>query len=85
MDSKELGKTLARLVKEHVASEIAALEERLAERETKTLADSFKGPWMPGHYERGALVQRDGLWIALESTDTKPGEGQGWRLLVKSR
>ena len=86
---KDLGRSLARLVREHVAAELAELEarivQRMEEREAKTLADAFKGPWMPGHYERGSLVQRDGVWICLEDTDAKPGEGGGWRLLVKSR
>ncbi len=64
---------------------ILHLSDRLKKLEAvphKSLADSFRGPWMPGSYERGAVVQKDGLWICLEATTSKPGEGEGWRLLI---
>lgn len=85
-------------LKEHFEEKIAALEnkqvdlvdplealaariEALEAREQKSLADAFQGPWMP---QRLYLVQHGGsAWIALADTEAKPGEGEGWRLLVK--
>lgn len=35
-------------------------------------------------YAEGSLVTRDGsLWLAVDSTDDRPGRGMGWRLIVK--
>ena len=64
---------------------LAARIEALEVREQKSLPDAFQGPWLPQRtYKRGALVQRDGsAWIALADTSEKPGQGEGWRLLVK--
>ena len=64
---------------------LAARIEALEAREQRSLADAFQGPWLPQRtYKRGALVQRDGsAWIALADTSEKPGQGEGWRLLVK--
>lgn len=72
------GRSVGRLVKQYVGAEIAKLEQR-------TLADAFQGPWLPQRtYRRGALVQHGGsAWLALADTKAKPGEGEGWRLLVK--
>ena len=57
----------------------------LEERENRSLADSFEGPWLPQKlYRRGALVQHNGsAWLALANTEGKPGEAEGWRLLVR--
>lgn len=60
--------------------DIAALKrERSA-----NLADFYRGSWLPGRYQRGALVTHGGhLWIAVEDGDGKPGESSGWRMMVK--
>ena len=69
---------------------LAALEQRIAELEggqAKSLADCFRGPWLPETtYRRGELVQHRGsVWIALAADVAgKPGETDGWRLLVRA-
>jgi len=66
---------------------IRGLDDRitaLETREVKSLADSFKGTWLPGKYERGDLIQHRGsMWLAVEDGDGKPGESSCWRLLVQ--
>ena len=61
--------------------------DALEARQEKSLADSFKGPWLPrAGYTRGALVQHQGsIWIALYDVEGKPGEAEGWRLLVRGK
>ncbi|MGE0579653.1 hypothetical protein [Reyranella sp.] len=68
-------------VRELVAREVSAA---LEEREAKSLADHFRGPWLPGQYKRGDLVQCAGsVWIAVEDATGKPGGCSSWRLLVR--
>ncbi len=61
-----------------VDSRINALEARLnalEARGAKSLADCFKGAWLPGHYQRGDLIQHRGsMWLCIETGDGKPGE-----------
>ncbi len=71
-----IGKALKPLVQRIVA---------LEQRETKTLADSYRGVWLPGRYTRGCLVTHGGgLWIAVEDAEGTPGSSTAWRLIVKS-
>lgn len=74
-----IGRALAPLV-----ARVKALEAR----ETKSLADAYRGTWQPGNsYQRGSLATHQGsLWIALADTGDKPGTGSGdWRLCVKGQ
>ncbi len=70
-----------------VNARIAALESRIAlleAREAKGLADAYKGAWMVGHYKRGALVTRNGhLWLCLTDSDSRPGDGPQWKMIVR--
>jgi hypothetical protein len=74
-------------VHDYIAKALAPLVARvkaLEERETKTLADHFRGPWLPGEYKRGDLVQHRGsAWLCIETGTGKPGESSHWRLIVK--
>jgi hypothetical protein len=70
-----IGKALAPLV-----ARVAALEQA----QTKSLADAYRGAWLPGRYERGALCSHAGsLWLCIEDGDGKPGGSASWRLIVK--
>ncbi|MEX2150703.1 MAG: hypothetical protein WD793_10835 [Steroidobacteraceae bacterium] len=61
------------------------LAERLEGAQTKSLADAYRGAWLPGRFERGALVTHDGsLWLAIEDGNGKPGQSATWRLIIKS-
>jgi hypothetical protein len=74
--SAENARTLAEL-----SAEIAALKrERSA-----SLADSYRGSWLPHvRYERGWTVTHGGhLWLALDQCEGKPGETSGWKMIVK--
>jgi hypothetical protein len=72
---------------EYFAASVAPIVARLdaiEEAAKKTLADSFKGTWQPGTYERGSLTVWDGsLWLCMADTEAKPGAGEGWRLITK--
>jgi hypothetical protein len=77
-------------VKHYVGRQLAPIEARLAALEAaqhKTLADAFRGGWMPGStYKRGELVQHaNQLFLALDDTDGRPGESPYWRALSKTR
>jgi hypothetical protein len=71
---------------------IKALEKELAEVKAApppTLADSYRGIWQPGTYERGATVtNRGSLWLCVRATTGKPGAGgsdeSGWQMIVKA-
>lgn len=63
-----------------LAEHVAALEQQ----QVKTLADSYKGTHLPGHYERGSLVtHRGGLWLCVAAGDGTPGNSANWKLIVK--
>jgi hypothetical protein len=63
---------------------LAELEERIAAAKGFNLADVYYGVWQAGIYERGSLVTHGGsLWIALASTEGRPGETDDWQLCVK--
>jgi hypothetical protein len=70
-----------------VTTRFTRLERRVAaleQREVKSLADSFKGAWLPGLYQRGDLIQHRGsMWMCVDSGDGKPGESGNWRLVVQ--
>lgn len=78
---------LTRAAGNHNALLLAELRDevqRLKDAQHATLADSYKGTWLPGNYERGALVTHGGsCWLAVERCDGKPGISSGWRLIVK--
>lgn len=63
----------------------AIVERRVRELDTRTLADAYRGVYVPGeHYQRGQLATWDGgLWLALEDSTAKPGTGDGWKLVTK--
>jgi hypothetical protein len=66
---------------------LAALEARLAALESRSLADSWKGPHRDGTtYERGALAQRSGAcWLSLVGDNTGiPGQSETWKMISKS-
>lgn len=89
MSVKDMAEGMVDATKDYVARQLHPLEVRIAALERaqqKSLADAFQGPYIPrATYKRGALVQHRGsAWLALEDTDGKPGEGAGWRLLVKA-
>ncbi len=74
-------------LRDHIESVVRPLAERIAAleaREAKSLADGYKGSWLPGRYERGALCSHAGsLWLCIEDGDGKPGGSPSWRLIVK--
>jgi hypothetical protein len=45
----------------------------------------YKGVWKAGGFDVGDVVTMDGsMWVALKTTDTKPGEyAKEWQLAVK--
>jgi len=63
------------------------LERRVAELEGKamTFADAYRGVWRGDvAYKRGEIVTSGGsLWLATCDTNTKPGAGRDFRLIVK--
>ena len=88
MSVKEMADSMVDATKDLVARKLRPLEERIAALEAerhKSLADAFQGPWLPrATYLRGALVQHgNAAWLAVEDTSAKPGEGEGWRLLLR--
>lgn len=72
----------------YIGQALRPLHERikaLEERPTETLADAYRGAWLPGKYARGCLVTHGGsLWLAVEDAEGKPGGSPAWRLVVKS-
>ena len=57
----------------------------LEARESKTLADSYRGSWVGGEYKRGEMTTHSGsLWLCIASTSGKPGACGDWRMIVKS-
>ncbi len=74
-------------IMEAVADQLKRQNQRFAELESKTLADSFKGSWFPStRYARGELVQKgNSLWMALDATTDTPGHSPNWRLLAGAR
>jgi len=75
-------------VRDYIGGALKPLVERISaleQAQTKSLADSYKGAWLPGRYARGALVTHGGsLWLAVEDAEGKPGGSPAWRLIVKS-
>lgn len=64
-----------------VVERLKALEEGPA----ATLADAYRGSWLPGKYARGCLVTHGGsLWLSVEDAEGKPGGSPSWRLVVKA-
>mgnify|MGYP001233650084 CR=1 FL=1 len=53
---------------EYIAQAFRPVIERLTaleQQDAKTLADSYKGAWLPGKYARGSLTTHAGsLWLA---------------------
>jgi hypothetical protein len=76
------------VVKKYVAQQIAdattPLVERIKALEAQPLP-KYCGVYQAGSdYVAGSLVTRSGgLWLALEDTNTTPGAGASWRLIVK--
>ena len=70
-----------------LAEALRQRDERIAELESRTLADSFKGSWLPStRYRRGELVQKgNSLWMALDATTEQPGHSPSWRQLAGAR
>lgn len=84
---------IAASFKKHIGplvTRVKDLEKTVAElqaTQSKSLADFYKGVWQPaGRYDRGDIVTwQGGMWIAVRSTYTKPGDGDsGWQLAVKA-
>lgn len=49
-----------------------------------TIADFYFGVWKPGKYDRSSLVTHAGsTWIAKETTEQKPGDGDHWQMMNK--
>lgn len=66
--------------------EIASLiEERFADLQVRTLADSYREVWREGEsYQRGNIATWDGSpWLAVRDTETKPGTSADWKLFAK--
>ena len=42
-----------------------------------------KGVWKQGKYQHGDSVTWDGIWIAQEDTEDKPGTSKAWRLALR--
>lgn len=64
----------------------ALIEERFAEMQTRTLADSYRGVFQDGQrYMRGQTCQADGcLWLAMVPTALRPADGVAdWRMITK--
>jgi len=95
---RRLDKAMARLrlqILDCIAASVAKqlkrineLEQTVAElkaAQTKSLADAFRGAWMPGSvFVRGSLAVHDGsLWLALADSDQKPGASADWKLICK--
>jgi hypothetical protein len=80
-----------RLKAKQVADESALLDllsaltervERLESRQAEALR--YCGIWRAGDYTPGSLVTRSGgLWHCEQATNTRPGEGVAWKLIVK--
>lgn len=64
---------------------LAEIEKRVAEINVRTFADIYRGVYKPDElYTRGVLTTWGGsLWLSLNDTKKKPGEGTDWRLVVK--
>jgi hypothetical protein len=94
-DGKAFGQEIVGATKAYIDRELAPLRAELEAAqhriraletaEAKTLADAFRGSWMPGSvYTRGSLTVCDGsLWLALVDSDQKPGVTDAWRLVTK--
>lgn len=80
-----LMKGIAREVREHVATKIKPLQDRIAELESRPVPE-YRGIHRDGEvYHQAAMVTRDGaLWFAKVATMTKPGSSPDWQLIVKS-
>lgn len=64
----------------------ARIEARFAELQVRTFADLYQGTFVPERtYTRGLLTTWGGsLWLSLNETNARPGEGNNdWRLVVK--
>jgi len=75
-------------IHKYIAAVVRPLVERIKALEglqTKTLADAYRGIWIPNPYERGAIVtHKGGLWLAVQGGDGRPGESATWKLIVKA-
>jgi hypothetical protein len=74
---------------QRLAKHVRQLEAQVAELEgaqTTTMADVFRGGYMPNtQYNRGDfIVDRGALWLAMQVTDERPGSSSAWRLIMKS-
>ena len=65
---------------------IEALERKVVELQAKGI--EYKGAWQRAcSYERGAIVTFEGsMWVCVENVEpnTRPGQSQGWQLLLPS-
>ncbi len=64
---------------------LEALEKEVADLRVKSLADAFRGTWMPGTvFARGSLAVHDGsLWLAMVDSSEKPGASGDWKMVTK--
>jgi hypothetical protein len=95
LTTKELtmiGKMTAEVIREHLSDvlpplihRIKAMEDRLAEAETRGL--QYMGIHQRAlDYKRGDVVTHGGsLWIALRATGDAPGASDCWQLAVKGK
>ena len=77
---------LASAVVDVLKKSVDPLKARIEALETRP-AVKFAGTWRDGDtYPEGRLVQhKGGLWLAIATTDRRPGvEDSNWRLVVKS-
>ena len=83
LDMEQVAGALVDLIAANLAplvAQVKLLQERIAVLERQP-ALNFAGPHRDGtHYLAGAIVQKQGLWLAEADTHATPGEDDsGWR------
>lgn len=85
-DLREVLKGLAPAIKDYVRNEIAPIQKRLTEIETKGV--EYRGVYQRAiSYQRGALVTHGGSMFCAIKDVTQgvvPGQSNDWQLCVKA-
>jgi hypothetical protein len=78
--ARQLAETVARL-----GAEISKVEQRLVQVESRPQLE-YRGVWRANtaYAKHAAVTHAGSLWICLEATTLKPGDGSSpWQLAVK--